>query len=720
MYIMHVAIGGCLKAPPVAYGVTDDTGGHIAYVLAAAQAQARRPEVRRIDIVTRRFCDAALDPVHDCADERVDAVTTIRRLATTTSRYLSKEALEREMPAFAAALLAYLRAADRLPDVIHAHFSDAAAAAMAARDTFGIPVVFTPHSLGFDKAASADGRVARLSRRIRAETEALARADAVIVSSRDEAERQLGQYRRVGGIVRRIPPGAPTGVEHGTASARRLLAPFLRAPDRPLVLAVARPVEKKNLRGLVDAFAATPALRRMANLAIVAGLRDGPDSGSCEQSRVIRGLIEAVDRHDLYGIVALPKRHRPSDVAQLYRLATATRGVFANPALVEPFGLTTVEAAAACLPVVVTCHGGSVDVVAELGHGVAADPRDPAAFGRAIADLLTDRARWDAASAAAAANISRYSWERYARDSLALYAQLAGERRHETVVPRPRHIVATDIDATLTGCRAGAAAFAAWAAARTDRFVVATGRALDEAVAILDEWGLPRPDAFVTAVGSEIHLPEADGRLVRAGWFDAAIAPGWWPDRIAAMAADVAGLVPQDDREQRDFKRSWFGNAAAAEALAIRLRLARLPARVVHSHGRLIDVLPQAAGKGNAVAALARFWGLGLDACIGAGDSGNDRDLLEMCGRAIVVGNAGVELAGLRPRPGLYRAAAPHAGGVMEGLRRFGIADATTRPFAAIDIPPATRPGRSTVTPMPAPVRVAARRHPAEATGSAR
>jgi sucrose-phosphate synthase len=38
------------------------------------------------------------------------------------------------------------------------------------------------------------------------------------------------------------------------------------------------------------------------------------------------------------------------------------QGVFINPALVEPFGLTLIEAAAHGLPMVATKNGGPVDI----------------------------------------------------------------------------------------------------------------------------------------------------------------------------------------------------------------------------------------------------------------------------------------------------------------------------------------------------------------------
>mgnify|MGYP000069541195 CR=1 FL=1 len=47
----------------------------------------------------------------------------------------------------------------------------------------------------------------------------------------------------------------------------------------------------------------------------------------------------------------------------------ANGGVFINPALTEPFGLTLLEAAASGLPVVATENGGPVDIIANCKNG---------------------------------------------------------------------------------------------------------------------------------------------------------------------------------------------------------------------------------------------------------------------------------------------------------------------------------------------------------------
>ncbi|GKB35831.1 probable sucrose-phosphate synthase 1, partial [Tanacetum coccineum] len=55
-----------------------------------------------------------------------------------------------------------------------------------------------------------------------------------------------------------------------------------------------------------------------------------------------------------------PKHHKQKESPDIYRLAAKTKGVFINPAFIEPFGLTLIEAAAYGLPMVATKNGGLV------------------------------------------------------------------------------------------------------------------------------------------------------------------------------------------------------------------------------------------------------------------------------------------------------------------------------------------------------------------------
>ncbi|MDT0683765.1 HAD-IIB family hydrolase [Roseicyclus sp. F158] len=667
---MHIALGGCLKAPPVEYGRTADTGGHIAYVLGAALAGAARPGGRST-VITRAIDAPALGAIYARPREILGTRAEIVRLKTANRGYLTKEALEAEIPSFTEALLAYLEASPR-PDVIHAHFADAAEAALAARDRFGIPVIYTAHSLAADKRVATgsgqglDGRLAR-------EAHAIAEADAVIVSSRDEAERQIGLYpgARLGRVHRVMPGIVPNEAGTGEiARARALLAPHLRDLEKPLILAIARPVAKKNLPELVEIYARMPGLREVANLAIFAGQRDGPEDGPEEQRSVIGGLIAAVERHGLGGSIALPERHDPADVPGLYALAASSGGIFANPAVTEPFGLTLLEAAAAGLPVVATSHGGPRDIVELLGHGRIADPRDRVAFGGAMLELLKDSAGRTEAAGRGRRRSARWSWAHYAERHAAI---CDGLRRAPPPRPAPTAMLMSDIDNTLTGSLPAATRFTDWAGRRgSTLFAVATGRSLSEARFVLASWRLPEPDLFVTSVGSEIWLRDASGTPVLSTAFASSITEGWEPDAVEAALSDLPGLVPQPAIEARAWKRSYFAEPGVVSHVRRRLAARGLSAHVVHSHGRLLDILPERAGKGAALRWVREHFDIPELLCIAAGDSGNDLCLLGAARCGIVVANHSDELNALPPRDELFRAGRPYADGVLEGLARFG------------------------------------------------
>lgn len=675
MHILHLALGGCLRAPPVCYGITEDTGGHIAYVLGAAMAQAARPDVGSVDIVTRAFRQPGLDPVHAAPVEMVAPGCRILRLTTADSRYLAKDALEAEIPALIRAFCDLLAGMPRRPDVIHAHFADAARLARAAQREFAIPWIYTPHSLALQKDPQAAGR-SGLRPRIRAERAAITRASAIIVSSRDEAERQLRPYGADGeGRSHCIAPGVHLARDQGPGAADLLLAPLLREAGLPIVLAVARPVHKKNLAGLIEAYAASDELRARANLVILAGQHDGIEAhatgtGPTEQAQVLRDLFDRIDRHGLAGKVALPPRHDAVQLRALYARA-AQGGVFVNPALHEPFGLTLIEAAQAGVPVVATRHGGPVDIVAQLGHGALVDPSDPHQIAGACLRLMGDAPGARAAQDRARAG---YDWAAWAARSVAVCRSL----RRPMPAPRRdlRRILACDIDGTLTGCARSARRFGLWHGARSPQilFAVATGRSVSQARGVLEAWSLPLPDLFITSVGSEIWRWSGGNRLHLCRDYAQHLDRDWDRDAIMARisAQALAGPDWQPGHEQRRWKLSLFGTAAQAARIRQDLARAGLAAHVIPSHGRFIDILPAAAGKAAALAFEAARHGLTLTQCIAAGDSGNDADMLAASGASILPANAYAELAHLRGG-GIYLSPYPHAGGVMDGLARLGL-----------------------------------------------
>ena len=89
----------------------------------------------------------------------------------------------------------------------------------------------------------------------------------------------------------------------------------------------------------------------------------------------------------------------------------------------EPFGIVPVEAMACGTAVVATAVGGHLDTVDHEVTGLLVPPRDPAALADALTQLLANPGQRRALGTAAAARAAaRYSWDRIAAETEAVYA----------------------------------------------------------------------------------------------------------------------------------------------------------------------------------------------------------------------------------------------------------------------------------------------------------
>ena len=442
LHILSLSLHGLLRGEALELGRDADTGGQIAYVVDQARALARHPAVDHVEVVTRLIADRQLDDSYARPREPLGEGAEIVRIPFGPRRYLRKESLWPHLETLLERLGEHVEGSPRHPDVIVGHYADAGWVGCRLATRLGVPFVFIGHSLGRPKRASLleDGADPeeleeryRISRRIAAEEDALASATLLVSSTRQELARQYAGYETP--LPRRsrvIPPGvdlhrfSPPEEVDDAAAVTGMLEPFLRVPDRPMVLAVARADEKKNLPALVEAFGGHPELREMANLVVVAGVRDDPAELTPPARRVVQQILFAIDRWDLYGHVAFPKHHEPDDIPALYRAAARSRGVFVNPALVEPFGLTLLEAAASGLPVVATRDGGPPDILAACSNGLLVDPQDPEDIGRAIHEVVSaPPEQWERWSRGGLEGVHRtFTWARHAG---ALIDALRGE-----------------------------------------------------------------------------------------------------------------------------------------------------------------------------------------------------------------------------------------------------------------------------------------------------
>ncbi len=696
-YILLISIHGLIRSRQLELGRDADTGGQTKYVLDLATALAGHASVGQVDLVTRLIPDPAVSKDYRQPVEYINPAARIIRIAAGPDDYLAKEQLWDYLDSFMDNLVNWLNQQPRKPDVIHTHYADAGYVGIRLSHLFGIPLVHTGHSLGRDKRKQllAKGLTREqiestynIARRIDAEEDVLANADLVITSTHNEIEEQYALYNYYEPErMRVIPPGTSLQQFYPPAEAERHpfkkhIEHFLKEPDKPMVLALSRPDERKNILILIEAFGENPRLREKANLLIVAGTRDDIRDLESGARSVFENILLLIDQYDLYGSVAIPKKHSADDVPAIYRMVAAGRGVFINPALTEPFGLTILEAAASGLPVVATENGGPVDIINNCGCGCLVNPLDRQEIARALLNYLDDEEAWRIASCNGIEGVTRhYSWQAHVDTYL---AQLDGldksgqlqplkKSQRKTVYHRQRAIF-SDLDQNLVGDEVSLRAFRE--VIRDNRkcvsFGIATGRRIDSALSLIRKHAIPTPDILISSLGTRIHY----GRnLTEDDAWTNHIDHAWAPVRTRRLIDNLPGLKKQAKSEQGDFKLSWYydeKHAPSAQEIIDLMRQHEITANLFLSFGQFLDIVPARASKGQALRFVAQRLEIPLENTLVAGGSGADEDMMRGNPMAVVVANRHhEELSQLDTRDRIYFADRPHAAGILEAIDHF-------------------------------------------------
>ena len=206
------------------------------------------------------------------------------------------------------------------------------------------------------------------------------------------------------------------------------------------------------------------------------------------------------------------------------------------------------------------------------------------------------------------------------------------------------------------------------------RWVIATGRDLESCDEVLLDQGfrLEDFDARVTCVGAELVLHGETA--YDAGYHQRLSTTGFDARRVRKALADLPFLSPQFEHEQREHKVSYSSPGSPQHQARVKsaLKVLGFETLTIFSHDNYLDIAPVNGAKGGAVSYLLERWGIPPERAVAAGDSGNDRSMLEADWHGIVVANGYAELADLRAHPRVYFATKKHAAGILEGLEFHG------------------------------------------------
>jgi sucrose-phosphate synthase len=698
LHLVFISVHGLIRGQDLELGRDADTGGQVRYVVELARALGSHPQIARVDLLTRRVLDSSVSADYARREEMLSDSARIIRLDCGDESYIPKEQLWDCLDVFADNALHWLREHELDPDIFHSHYADAGYVGTRLSSQLGVPLVHTGHSLGRVKRRRLQARGLKsdviearynMSRRVEAEEDILGTAELVITSTNQEIEQQYGLYDHYQpDKMRVIPPGTaldsfypPDGSERDSPIYREL-GRFLLSPDRPMVLALSRPDTRKNITTLLEAYGESDALQAAANLVIVAGNREDIRDMESEAQQVLTDILLTIDLYDLYGRVAYPKSHRQHEVSILYRLAAASQGVFVNPALTEPFGLTLIESAASGLPIVATEDGGPRDITANCRNGYLVDPLDKQDIAKALLKVLSDAGQWRELSARGLAGVQRhYSWSAHTETYVtALQEMLASSKPAPRVMARRRsglyhdRAIFTDLDQNLLGDPESLADFLAFLKVYRNctTFGIATGRRLDSALRMMKRYGIPRPDILITSLGTAIHYAP---RLTRDEAWAEHIDHQWHPRAINRILADLPGIKPQPKTELSHFKLSYYidpRHAPDMDEIHSLLHQHEQTANTFLSFGQFLDVVPERASKGFALRWCADQWDIPLENILVAGGSGADEDMMRGNTMAVVVANRHhEELSGLEDEQNIYFAEQPCSAGILEAIEHY-------------------------------------------------
>ncbi|WP_022902098.1 glycosyltransferase [Humibacter albus] len=390
-----------LHTSPFAAPGSGDVGGM--NVLVRATAERMAAEGHHVEVTTRRF-----SPDLPAVSTRPSGV--VLRLIDAGPAQLRPKA---EQEDFIAAFRAGLDAVGPV-DLVHSHHWLAGMAGLSFARERCVPHLQSFHSIAADPATDlSQGERPESAGRLAGE-EWLARAsDAVIAVSHAEERTVVERLHADPSLVHVVLPGVDATLFH---RASRTVDP------RPYVVTAARLEPLKGLDLAIATIAAMPDDLR-PDLVIAGGPTDGYEWHLGELQRLAVDLGVA-DRVRFAGPLSREA------LAELFAHASAVL----VPSHSETYGLVALEAAASGVPVLAADSGGLREAV----NGRAAalmQTRDPRAWAARLTTLLQDHEHWRALSESALRLARERTWERSARETVAVYRHLLHHADDHHAVP---------------------------------------------------------------------------------------------------------------------------------------------------------------------------------------------------------------------------------------------------------------------------------------------
>jgi D-inositol-3-phosphate glycosyltransferase len=291
------------------------------------------------------------------------------------------------------------------PDIIHAlRWTSGLAALAAARDRH-IPMVQEFSSLGVTEPRDHGRAAGAAAARIRLEP-AIGRSAAAVVATHSSEASDLANLGVHRSSIRVVPWGVDTDMFTPEG-------PVAKRNGRPRLLTAADMTERPALETLLRALTRVPDAELMV---VDAAARTQLDSDAYTELAKFAAALGISDRVIFSGQVArsaMPALLRSADLV-------------VSTCQYEPSGMTSLQAMACGTPVIAPPVDGHADAVVDGTTGILIPPGRPALLAQRIRQLLAHPMLLEAYGVAAVDRArSRYSWDRIAAETIAVYDKVA-------------------------------------------------------------------------------------------------------------------------------------------------------------------------------------------------------------------------------------------------------------------------------------------------------
>ena len=272
---------------------------------------------------------------------------------------------------------------------------------------FDGPTIITAHDLSWIRFPEThpDERVAVMNELF---PKALERADHVLTDASYVRQEIIEEFGIAPDRITSVPLGSRKIFHPRSAEQCRPVLQERGLDYRGFVLCVGTLEPRKNLELVIRAYSALPERFRRRRPLVMVGMKGWLTSKveSLMQPMVASGEIRPL------GFTS------DEDLAVLYAAALT----LVYPSLYEGFGLPPLEAMASGTPVIVSDRSTLPEVVGAAGVQIAAD--DEAGLREALLRFDEDSSFWQQCAEASLEQASKFSWERCARETLAIYRKV--------------------------------------------------------------------------------------------------------------------------------------------------------------------------------------------------------------------------------------------------------------------------------------------------------